>query len=638
MATIKNSMNELRNLSPAEISSLISSLSAGNPAYVELLGYYAGIPYDKPVIYYVSETTGQDDGFSIINLNNSSQYKLEASLGDRVDLTLCGIKGDGIGDETAAINKALVRLYDLKIKNVSIGGVNRINVDSGAKIRLQSNTNYFLNGTVEAMPGSTNGYELISFAQTVNTKLTGGRVKGNKYSFKAPDGSYYKMWQAYQSYQVGEYIYVNNRSVKVTISGISGGEKPYIHNDQVPGISVVDGSVTLEVGANDLGEWGFGIFASKTTDFHIENVEISECWGDGIYVNNSYNGNINDVKCIDNRRQGLSIIKGDGINVMNSQFTKTCGTIPESGIDIEPNKLDHIRNVNVVNCTCDQNEGYGLIIGTPDETTRVWDINVVNLTARNNMRDGFACVTEGDSYSHTIFNINVQNLASSGNHASQIFIEGTNGVKIRNGRIENGFDYPLVDLYKAHNVKISDLEMVGSGDGVRIRKAGDNISIEGNYIETLKTCIIDDHTDSKKENVVIKGNTMKSVQQGAVDLSKHSFLTIEDNSILRTGTNGIRIEDVKRTSVTANKTNNIGLADNGTQYGHIIIQGNASEIICENNILTNYPDLTILPVGIIAQSPLMNYSTFRTLHSYNESNFGPDQIISGPTITVNDIR
>lgn len=659
MAIVKNSMDELRNLSIAEILSLVNSLTLGKPEYVELLGYYPGIPYDKPVVYYLSQTTAQDDGFSIINLVNNIQYKLEFSFGDNINLTYCGIKGDGTSDETTVINKALVRLYNMKVKNVTITGVNRINVDSGAKIQLQSNTNYFLNGTVEAMPGRTNGYELISFSQTVNTKLTGGKVKGNKYSFKAPDGSYYRMWQAHHPYQAGEYVYVNNCPLKVISAGTSGGEKPWaqpyikcetetpepipsncnVSYDENVQITVVDGSVTYEVVHNtDLGEWGFGISVLNAENFHIHEVYISECWGDGIYVNNAYNGNITDVKCYDNRRQGASIIRGDGINILNSQFNNTVGTTPEAGIDIEPNSENHVRNVNIVNCTCDQNEGYGVLITTPDSFSTIRDVNILNLATRNNIGDGFACKTEGDSYSHTIFNINIHNLASSGNHASQIFIEGTNGVKIKNGRIENAFDYPLVDLYKVHNVKISDLEMVGSGDGVRIRKAGDNITLEGNYIETLKTCIIDDHTDSKKENITIKANTLKSVQQSGIDLLGHSFLTIESNSILRSGTNGIKIGDIKRTSVIANKTNNIGLADNNTEYGHIIIFGEASEVICENNILVNYPDIVTMPVGIIAQSPQMNYCTFRTLHSHYNSNFGPDQIISNPTVTIQDIR
>jgi len=659
MAIVKNSMDELRNVSSAEISSLIASLTTGRPEYIELMGYYPGAPYDKPVVYYLSETTAQDDGFSIINLVNNNQYKLELSFGDSISLTYCGIRGNGTNDETVAINKALARLYNMKVKNVTITGINRIDVDNGTKIQLQSYTNYTLDGIVEAMPGRTNGYDLISFAQTVNTKLTGGKVKGNKYSFKAPDGSYYKMWRAYQSYQVGEYVYVNNCPLKVISAGTSGGEKPvaplYIKCESItpklvpsncnPGynentqVTVLDGSVTYEVVHNtDLGEWGFGISVLNAENFHIQNVEISECWGDGIYVNNAYNGNIVNVKCLDNRRQGASIIRGDGINILNSQFNNTVGTTPESGIDIEPNSENHVRNVNIVNCTCDRNEGYGILITTPDSLSSIRDVNILNLTTRNNIRDGLACKTEGDSYSHTIFNINIHNLASSGNHASQILIEGTNGVKIRNGRIENAFDYPLVDLYKVHNVKINDLEMVGSGDGVRIRKAGDNITLEGNYIESLKTCIIDDHTDSKKENVTLRGNTLKSVQQSAVDLLGHSFLTIENNSILRSGTNGIKIGNVMRTAVTANKTTNIGLADNNTEYGHIVIEGEASEVICENNILANYPGLVTLPVGIIAESSQMNYCTFRTLHSHNNSNFGPDQIIPNPTVTIQDIR
>lgn len=658
MAIIKNSMSELQNLSVADIALLATSLTNGNPEYVQLTGYYPGTSYDKPVIYYLSETTTPEDHFSIIKLTNAGQYKLEAAFGDTVDLAYCGIKGDGATDKIVDVNKSLVRLHAMNVKNIILSGVYKIDVDKYEKIQLQSDTNYYLNARVEALPGEYPEYELISFSGTVNTTLKGGKIKGNKYSFKAKNGSYYKIWKPNESYQVGDYVYVNNTPLKVKKAGISGGEKPWVYPnvpceetipDKKPSycnvdykvnilIEMVDGSITYEsVNGLDLGEWGFGINASGAINFNIENVEISECWGDGIYIKKSYYGNISNVICRDNRRQGMSIIDCDSVNVVNSQFIKTGGTIPEAGIDIEPNKNEKVRNVNIVNCTCDQNSGYGLIIGTPDKTAAVWDINLLNLTTRNNGLDGFACRTEGEEYSHTIFNINVQNLASSGNKASQIFIEGANGVKIRNGRIENSFDYPLVDLYKVHNVKISDLEMVGNGDGIKIRKGADNVMIDGNYIETVKTCITDDHTNFKKENITIKNNNLKSVKQSAVDLLEHTSLTVADNSILRSGTDGIKIGNTKRAIISGNKTNNIGLADN-KEYGHIIINGEASEIICENNILANYTGLTFLPIGVIAESSQMNYCTFRTLHSNNNSNFGPDKILFNPTIKVQDIR
>jgi nitrous oxidase accessory protein NosD len=658
MAIIKNSMTELQNLNVADIALLATSLTNGNPEYVQLTGYYSGIPYDKPVIYYLSETTASEDTFSIIKLTNSQQYKLEAAFRDTVDLAYCGIKGDGVTDKIADINKSLVRLHAMDVKNVILSGVYKIDVDKYERIQLQSDTNYYLNARVEALPGKYPEYELISFRGTVNTTLKGGKIKGNKYSFKAENGSYYKIWKPNESYQVGDYVYVNNTPLKVKKAGISGTVRPWVYPN-VPCIEItpkkkpshcnvdykenilietVDGSIIYEsVNGLDLGEWGFGINVLEARNFSIEDVEISECWGDGIYIKFSYNGNISNVICRDNRRQGMSIIDCDTVNVVNSQFIETSGTIPEAGIDIEPNKNEKVRNVNIVNCICDQNHGYGLQITTPNASAIVSDINLVNLTTRNNDLDGFACRTEGDEYSHTIFNINVQNLASSGNKASQIFIEGANGVKIRNGRIENGFDYPLVDLYKVHNVKISDLEMVGNGDGIKIRKGADHVMIEGNYIETVKTCITDDHTSFKKENITIKNNNLKSVTQSAVDLLEHTSLTITDNAILRTGSDGIKLGNIKRTAIMGNKTNNIGLSDD-KEYGHIRIQGEASEIICENNILTNYTGLTFLPVGIIAESPQMNNCTFRTLHSHNNSSFGPDKILSGSTIKVQDIR
>lgn len=99
------------------------------------------------------------------------------------------------------------------------------------------------------------------------------------------------------------------------------------------------------------GEWGHGISIQGCTNVIIENVDISQCWGDGIYLGlyegwdsagnrkNFYGSNITIMNCSlhNNRRNNLSITDVDNVTVYKCQFSYAKGTDPQYGIDIEPN-------------------------------------------------------------------------------------------------------------------------------------------------------------------------------------------------------------------------------------------------------------------------------------------------------------
>lgn len=113
------------------------------------------------------------------------------------------------------------------------------------------------------------------------------------------------------------------------------------------------------------GEWGHGIAVFGGTDITIENVDISQCWGDGIYLG-LYNGwdddgnpkkffsnNVTITNCNlhHNRRNNLSITDVSNVTVKNCAFNYASGTDPQYGIDIEPNKDNTCSNVTISDCT-----------------------------------------------------------------------------------------------------------------------------------------------------------------------------------------------------------------------------------------------------------------------------------------------
>lgn len=112
------------------------------------------------------------------------------------------------------------------------------------------------------------------------------------------------------------------------------------------------------------GEWGHGISISGCTNVYISDVEVSQCWGDGIYLG-FYDGpnvssnriTVENCNLHHNRRNNLSITDASNVTIRNCQFNNAGGTAPQYGIDIEPNAGRTCSNVTISNSTFRGNAG-----------------------------------------------------------------------------------------------------------------------------------------------------------------------------------------------------------------------------------------------------------------------------------------
>lgn len=125
----------------------------------------------------------------------------------------------------------------------------------------------------------------------------------------------------------------------------------------------------MEKAEYDRGEWRHAISLRKCNNITIKGLTIKDSGGDGIYIagleKGSYSENIliEDVKSINNRRQGMSIISAQNLLVKNSSFNFTNGTLPEAGVDIEPNNPeDRIVNVRFEKCSFVKNNHAGILL------------------------------------------------------------------------------------------------------------------------------------------------------------------------------------------------------------------------------------------------------------------------------------
>jgi hypothetical protein len=144
--------------------------------------------------------------------------------------------------------------------------------------------------------------------------------------------------------------------------------------------------VIADRGAYTTGEQRHGIFIYGAQHVLIEWLESSSHGGDGFYIGGDVGSPASDIvikgcRADGNRRQGLSITSARRVWVIDCEFTQTQGTLPEFGIDIEPDLpgevLDKLRLIRPRTWA---NRGGGIQIGLHDlrPTSEPVDIVVVD--------------------------------------------------------------------------------------------------------------------------------------------------------------------------------------------------------------------------------------------------------------------
>lgn len=141
------------------------------------------------------------------------------------------------------------------------------------------------------------------------------------------------------------------------------------------------------------GEWRHGISLRKCKDITLKNLEIHDSGGDGIYISGSKKGEfsenilISNLVSSNNKRQGISIISAQNVQIEHSIFQNTVGTLPGAGADLEPNtKYDRLENIVFSNCMFQNNDHSGIVLALSkmEADSRPVDIRFVDCTIQNN--------------------------------------------------------------------------------------------------------------------------------------------------------------------------------------------------------------------------------------------------------------
>ena len=113
-------------------------------------------------------------------------------------------------------------------------------------------------------------------------------------------------------------------------------------------------------------EWRHALSIRSCENVRVFGLTLASSGGDGIYLGVAKRGVLNsnihikDVVCVDNYRQGISVISAENVLMENVVMRDTSGTPPMAGIDFEPNDpTEVLSNIVMRNCVVQNNSGDG---------------------------------------------------------------------------------------------------------------------------------------------------------------------------------------------------------------------------------------------------------------------------------------
>lgn len=196
-------------------------------------------------------------------------------------------------------------------------------------------------------------------------------------------------------------------------------------------------------------EFGNGIIIANGSHHVVLGTRIQDCCDDGIYIcqgsTNPSDVVVQGVTSNNNRRQGISVTAGSNGLIKNCTLTNTNGQDPGAGLDFEPSGSNQqIANWTVTGCTITGNQGGGICGGSNHAVVSYVTINN-NTFANNGGYDGqFPAIYFNDGAQNCTFSNNsITGNKSTGSNAGGIKVEGVSGFALTGNTITNNIGYGI---------------------------------------------------------------------------------------------------------------------------------------------------------------------------------------------------
>jgi hypothetical protein len=174
---------------------------------------------------------------------------------------------------------------------------------------------------------------------------------------------------------------LNINSSNVTITG-AGASASVFQAPKARAASQGDGS-----------EYRHCLAIQGASNVTVTGISCNQSGGDGLYVSAATNVTVSNSTFDGNYRNGASVIgQLNHINISGNRFTNTNGTLPQAGVDIEPNNpADFVLDVNFADNVTSNNAGDGFAVSlwTLDSSSQPVGITVARNHSDQNGRYGY---------------------------------------------------------------------------------------------------------------------------------------------------------------------------------------------------------------------------------------------------------
>ncbi len=266
---------------------------------------------------------------SVARANGIGSYEVKEDPA-ALNVKAFGAKGDGVTDDTAAIQRAVNAVPAAGGKVYVPPGVYMVEALESVKLKSRVTLLMAKGAVLRAIPNGSEHYNILAIENVSDVTVVGGVIQGERKRHIGDTGQ----WGC---------------------GVLIGGSK----NVTILGTAVIDC-------------WGDG--------FYIGN-ETAKTYFSGEFVAVPENIRLIDVQADNNRRQGISIIAGRNVEIIRPVLTNINGVAPSAGVDIEPNyNRDFLENIVVTDAVTKGNAGPGILINLSGlgGTTRTVNIRIVN--------------------------------------------------------------------------------------------------------------------------------------------------------------------------------------------------------------------------------------------------------------------
>jgi hypothetical protein len=244
---------------------------------------------------------------------------------------------------------------------------------------------------------------------------------------------------------------------------------------------------------------------------------------------------IDNCICDNNRRQGCSICSAYNVKIINSIFSNTNGTLPQSGIDVEPNSQQICEKLSFINNKFINNSGCGLVTTCGQDANRITkEVLVSNNFFENNGGYGYKCqntskaIIKNNEFNSNYYDLGVRSgsydVLIDSNHFYTIYIIVVNSIKISNNIIKDS----ILVSYGSEDILINN-NIIGTYEEVEISEIIDDMKNSGIYLSCDQDTG-DPLTFPKHINII--GNRIYNKSYGITGYNPGDYLYIKENIIM----------------------------------------------------------------------------------------------------------